>query len=345
MPSAWMPSVASPARIISPIATANPPTAVRKTSAATSATAAAVARCAPPARVRPLGAARANAVRPPARRAAATAMAIRTTTQPTAVAKPISRPASTAVEPVARCAASPGGEPQCSAGTCSIKTCSPGFADCTGGYADGCETKTSTDLANCGACGKACTTTNGSPVCVAGACQVKTCTGTFADCNGMGSDGCETNTATSSTHCGACTGSGVNCDAVFDNASGQCTNSVCTLKTCATGYSNCDTSVLNGCEANLQTDEVHCGACTTACSKAGATSNDCNVRQVHADLQWDPAQLRRKPTERLCDRRRDRRQQLRRLRIRSASTLGRPRGRGGNHCMAGVCEPELREPV
>ena len=170
----------------------------------------------------------------------------------------------------------PGGEPQCSSGMCSIKTCSPGFADCTGGYADGCETKTSTDLANCGACAKTCSTTNGSPVCVAGACQVKTCTGTFADCNGMGSDGCETNTATSSAHCGACTGSGVNCDAVFDNASGQCVNSVCTLKTCATGYSNCDTSVLNGCEANLQTDEVHCGACTTACSKAGATSNDCN---------------------------------------------------------------------
>jgi len=169
-----------------------------------------------------------------------------------------------------------GGEAQCTAGVCSIKSCSAGMDDCTGGYADGCETKTTTDLSNCGACGRTCSTANGSPACVSGACQVKTCTGTFADCNGTVSDGCETNTATSQTHCGACTGASVNCDTLFAHGTGQCTNSACVLKTCATDYSNCDTVPSNGCEVFLKTDPNHCGNCTTACSGAGSQGPNCS---------------------------------------------------------------------
>jgi hypothetical protein len=168
-----------------------------------------------------------------------------------------------------------GGEAQCSAGLCSIKACSPGLADCSGGYADGCETKTSTDLVNCGACGKVCTAANGAPACVSGACQVKSCTGTFADCNGVTSDGCETNTLSSPTHCGACTGASANCNTLFPNASAQCMNSACSLTTCATNYANCDSVGSNGCEINLKTDTAHCGTCTIACSAAGASSTSC----------------------------------------------------------------------
>ncbi|HEY3256355.1 MAG TPA: hypothetical protein VGJ91_20490 [Polyangiaceae bacterium] len=168
-----------------------------------------------------------------------------------------------------------GGEPQCSAGVCSVKSCSTGFDDCTGGYADGCETKTTTDLSNCGACGKTCSTANGAPSCVSGACQVKTCTAPFADCNGTASDGCETNTSTSQTHCGVCTGASANCDTAFANAGGQCTNSVCVLKTCATNFDNCDGVASNGCESSLKTDSNNCGACKAACSTAGATGTSC----------------------------------------------------------------------
>jgi len=165
------------------------------------------------------------------------------------------------------------GQAQCTAGACSVKSCSVGFDDCTGGYADGCETKTTTDLSNCGNCGKTCTTANGTPACVSGACQVKTCSGTYADCNGTVSDGCETNTATSQTHCGACTGDSVNCDTLFPHSSGQCTNSACVLKTCATGYDNCNGVPSDGCESNLKTDVNHCGVCTTACSSTGTSSS------------------------------------------------------------------------
>lgn len=167
-----------------------------------------------------------------------------------------------------------GGDAQCSAGVCSIKSCSTGLADCTGGYDDGCETKTSTDSANCGACGKTCTTANGTSTCVSGACQVKGCTGTYADCNNSNSDGCETNTATSQTHCGGCTGSTVNCDTVFPHSGGQCTNSACTItpSSCATDYANCNGTASDGCESNLKTDVNHCGTCPVACSSTGTTT-------------------------------------------------------------------------
>src|SRR5262249_54535571 len=54
----------------------------------------------------------------------------------------------------------------CTLGKCVINGCAGSFADCNGNPGDGCETDTSTDVANCGQCGKACFAT----VCVAGKC-------------------------------------------------------------------------------------------------------------------------------------------------------------------------------
>ena len=168
-----------------------------------------------------------------------------------------------------------GGIPQCSAGMCSVKSCSPGLADCNNSYADGCETNSNTDVGNCGVCGKACSAANGTPACVSGACEVKTCTGSYADCNEVASDGCEVNKLTNQTHCGACSGPSANCDTLFANASGQCSSGVCSLKTCATDYFSCDNVASNGCEVNLKTDPIHCGTCAIACSAAGATATSC----------------------------------------------------------------------
>jgi hypothetical protein len=39
---------------------------------------------------------------------------------------------------------------------CSIASCNPGFANCNGAQADGCEVNTTNDDANCGACGRRC---------------------------------------------------------------------------------------------------------------------------------------------------------------------------------------------
>jgi len=97
------------------------------------------------------------------------------------------------------------GTPNCTGnGVCGIASCSPGYADCGGGVADGCETNL--HLAN--ACGTtcanriACSTSNGMPSCPSGSC-VMACNAGFGDCSQTNNDGCETNVNVVA-HCGAC---------------------------------------------------------------------------------------------------------------------------------------------
>jgi len=52
----------------------------------------------------------------------------------------------------------PNATPGCSAGACTVASCSPGYADCDGQAADGCEVNTTSDANNCGACNHACGT-------------------------------------------------------------------------------------------------------------------------------------------------------------------------------------------
>jgi hypothetical protein len=58
------------------------------------------------------------------------------------------------------------------------------------------------------------------------------------------------------------------------NGSPTCSAGSCGI-TCNGGYGNCDGTLTNGCEANLNTDTTHCGNCTTACSTNHA-SPSCN---------------------------------------------------------------------
>ncbi|MDP3214924.1 MAG: hypothetical protein Q8S73_12520, partial [Deltaproteobacteria bacterium] len=71
--------------------------------------------------------------------------------------------------------------------------------------ANGCETNVQGDLANCGACGRACgAVANGTGTCSAGACRVASCASGFADCDGLVPNGCELNTTSDENNCGAC---------------------------------------------------------------------------------------------------------------------------------------------
>ena len=47
-------------------------------------------------------------------------------------------------------------EPACSSGSCAIRRCNPGFRDCDRSVRNGCEIDTTTNVANCGACGTPC---------------------------------------------------------------------------------------------------------------------------------------------------------------------------------------------
>lgn len=93
-------------------------------------------------------------------------------------------------------------QPMCSSnGVCS-GACASGWGDCNSNkQTDGCETSLAT-TANCGACGKVCSTNHVTPTCTAGVCG-GTCATGWGDCNHNMQDGCETS-LTVNGNCGAC---------------------------------------------------------------------------------------------------------------------------------------------
>jgi hypothetical protein len=184
----------------------------------------------------------------------------------------------------------PNATPACVGGACSVASCAAGFANCDGSAANGCEVDQRSDVRHCGGCGRACSATNGTATCSGGACGI-TCSGAYGNCDGLASNGCEVNTATTLAHCGGC---GRACS--LANATPVCAAGACAVGTCNTGFANCDGVASNGCEANLATNASHCGACGRACGSgffcsAGACTRDCgalaNCSNVCVDLQTD----------------------------------------------------------
>ncbi|HEY3358711.1 MAG TPA: choice-of-anchor D domain-containing protein [Polyangia bacterium] len=147
------------------------------------------------------------------------------------------------------------GATTCQAGVC-VPSCDPGYRDCDGTAANGCETRTSDDVANCGACGKTCTQAagHGTTSCAAGACQPICATG-FKDCNGDPADGCEANTTVELQHCGSCTNACTN-----PHGSTSCNGTAC-VPVCDSGWGDCNGNPSDGCETELAT-ATWCGACT-----------------------------------------------------------------------------------
>ncbi|MBI5512220.1 MAG: hypothetical protein HY909_00540 [Deltaproteobacteria bacterium] len=161
--------------------------------------------------------------------------------------------------------AAPNAVTSCSAGTCRLTTCNAGFTNCDGDFGTGCETQTSSDPFNCGACGAACRTPNATPLCAAGNCRVGTCEGGFGDCNGTITDGCETR-LTTVENCGRCR---TVCRVA--NAIPVCRDDICQVGACTAPFSDCNGAVTDGCEANLLTDPRNCGGCALTCGVVHAT--------------------------------------------------------------------------
>jgi len=151
------------------------------------------------------------------------------------------------------------------ASRCAVARCNDGFADCDMDPSNGCEVNLGTNAQHCGACGTVCSFANAGGVCAGGMCALGQCNQGFGNCDGNATNGCETNTTTSTAHCGAC---GTVCS--FANAAATCTSGACALGACATGFGNCDGNAANGCETNTQSSNAHCGACGRACAAATA---------------------------------------------------------------------------
>jgi hypothetical protein len=124
----------------------------------------------------------------------------------------------------------------CAGGQCHVFACNAGFGDCNGIYGDGCETNTNNDVQNCGACGMVCGPVNQASMvgCTGGQCHVLACNAGFADCNGVYSDGCESNLSTDAQNCGFC---GNVCPGTAHGVP-KCITGACTIR-CNTGYKDC----------------------------------------------------------------------------------------------------------
>ena len=155
------------------------------------------------------------------------------------------------------------GTASCSNGMCTVGVCDPGRANCDASSNNGCETSTSSDLNNCGACGLICPSNGGNPSCLGGVCNIA-CHPGFSDCNG--SPGCETPTQTDPLNCGGC---GLIC--MPPNGAPLCNASVCGVAACNVGWANCDGQGMNGCERLLNLEPA-CSAPTSISAMAGDSS-------------------------------------------------------------------------
>ncbi len=120
------------------------------------------------------------------------------------------------------CPADSGAAGVCAAGTCRV-ACEPSVRDCNGDLGasdgDGCETPVETDPENCGACRRTCEYDNSVSACVASDCVITMCDDGFGDCDGVVSNGCESEVGSDPFNCGAC---GTVCAAGEGCFSGTC---------------------------------------------------------------------------------------------------------------------------
>ena len=166
------------------------------------------------------------------------------------------------------CTAYQNGTSTCTAGKC-VYTCTAGYADCNNSALDGCETTTSTDVQNCGACKSTCLSLpNATSSCTAGACLINTCVNGHLDCDHQNPDGCEVNSSTDPMNCGAC---GTVCGALLNAVSG-CVSGACGIASCNANYGDCNGLAADGCETSLKADPKNCGGCAHGCNALNANS-------------------------------------------------------------------------
>lgn len=167
----------------------------------------------------------------------------------------------------------------CPASACAIE-CAPGWGDCDGMVANGCEASLLT-MDHCASCATPCALDGALGTCTAGVCRIAACASGRSDCDGLVANGCERAT-TAVTDCGAC---GAVCQ--LAHAVESCGSGLCELVACEAGWSDCDGDASNGCEVRLGTLQ-NCGSCGSGCSlphaTEGCTAGECMV--LGCDPPW-----------------------------------------------------------
>ncbi|MBX3190948.1 MAG: hypothetical protein KF819_28390 [Labilithrix sp.] len=124
-------------------------------------------------------------------------------------------------------------------------------------------------------CSPCAPTVNGAPACKAGACSF-TCSEGFSDCDGDPRTGCEAKTSTDVSNCGAC---GTVCGSANTDTPTKCVTGKCEFA-CKTGFAHCGAEADTGCETNLQTNALHCGACGHSCLGGECAGGKCQPFQL-----------------------------------------------------------------
>lgn len=180
------------------------------------------------------------------------------------------------------------GTTSCNGGLCGA-FCITGFDYCGGACVD-----TSSSASNCGACGNVCG--NGSS-CVSGVCTAPApaCGNGVVEAGEQCDDGanngttlcgcqanCTFNPASTICQAASCSGSTFTAAAMCDgagtcqsgaaticnavNGTSTCSANHCVVQACNTGFRDCDGSFTNGCETNIFSDAINCGACGHVCA-------------------------------------------------------------------------------
>jgi hypothetical protein len=151
------------------------------------------------------------------------------------------------------------------AGTQGVSVCQAGTQTCVNGNWGPCQGDEEPSAETCdgldndcngqvddGAAASCPTPANGTAACTGGACGLGACNAGFGNCDGIASNGCETNTHTDSNNCGscghACTGGATcvngSCQAACLSASPDpVTGQKCPIKEPCTQYADCGTQV------------------------------------------------------------------------------------------------------
>jgi hypothetical protein len=137
-----------------------------------------------------------------------------------------------------------------------FQTCSTGQKLCDDGCVDMADPVFGCTVDAC----TPCDTPNATAGCTGAACVILECNGNFENCDGSAANGCEADTTSNPSHCGAC---GNGC--ITPHAEAACDQGDCVIGVCAAGFEDCDGMVATGCEADLQNDPLNCGSCAFAC--------------------------------------------------------------------------------
>jgi hypothetical protein len=143
--------------------------------------------------------------------------------------------------------------------------CPPGYANCDGNPANGCETSLRSNPRHCGACGRRCTFPHGVAACRYGECTLDRCEDPYGDCDTSRTNGCEVDLSRANDHCGSCRH-----PCASPNARLTCVDRVCVLDTCEPGFADCRRDDGVQCETNTSTDPSNCGGCDRVCAAPNA---------------------------------------------------------------------------